>query len=272
MKEPHYHVVFRTCDAIQALRGVRPFGLSKRDLIQRCFTSLWEAIRPYPHSIHILGDKLSPELIAFFENRKKKDSSITISNGEYGNDESIRQSLLRAVDRPDDDWVYLCEDDYLHAPQAFEWINELIVSRDEVLAYKPRRAFMSLFLGDLRKKPLIIHPADYPDRYRTDQKTLSFLFLTKFNHWRQIANTTFTIMAEAKTFKRYKGDFFRSAVGADDDYLSHHVLERLPYRDRALCLSPIPGVATHMHEEVMTPLVDWEKINLAVAESLRAEG
>ncbi|MFA6508234.1 MAG: hypothetical protein WCT14_19170 [Treponemataceae bacterium] len=231
-----------------------------------------EAIKPYSHSIHILGDKLSPELIAFFETMKAKDSSITLSNGEYGNDESIRQSLLRAVDRPDDEWVYLCEDDYLHAPQAFEWINELILTREEVLAYKPRRGFMSLFLGDLRKKPLIIHPADYPDRYRTDQKTLSFLFLTKFNHWRQIANTTFTIMAEAKTFKKYKKDLFRSARGADDDYLSHRVLERLPYRGRALCVSPIPGVATHMHEQVMTPLVDWEKINQNILERLKANG
>jgi hypothetical protein len=60
----------------------------------------------------------------------------------------------------------------------------------------------------------------------------------------------------------------RSSRGADDDYLSHWVLERLPYRDRALCLSPIPGVATHMHETVMTPLVDWEAIHHEAAQRL----
>ena len=124
------------------------------------------------------------------------------------------------------------------------------------------------FLGHLDRKPLILHPADYPDRYKHDQLTLSFLFRTPLNHWRQIGNATFTLLAEAKTFKRYRSAFLRSARGADDDYLSHWVLERLPYRGRALCLSPIPGVATHMHDGVMTPLVDWEAVHHAMAAKL----
>jgi hypothetical protein len=271
MTPVHYHVIFRTCDAIQALRGKRPFGLDKRTLIKDCFTSLHDSLSAFSHSIHILGDKLSPELLAYFEGWQKIDPSITISNGSYGNDESLRQSLQRAFERPDSDWIYLCEDDYLHTPQAFERINELIMNRDTVLAYKPRRSFMKWFLGDLTKKPLVIHPADYPDRYRTDQKTLSFLFMTPQSHWRQIANTTFTILAQGSTFRRYRKDLWKSTEGANDDYLSHYVLERLPYRDRALCVSPIPGLATHMHEDVMTPLVDWESIHLRVASRRQAE-
>jgi hypothetical protein len=268
MNQPHYYVIFRTCDAVQALRGQRPFGLDKRTLIKECFLSLYTSLRHYPHSIHILGDKLSDELMAWFAERALDDPSITVSNGSYGNDESIRQSMLRALERPADEWVYLCEDDYLHAPEAFHRLNELIMNRDQVLAYRPRRAFMKWFLGDLRKKPLILHPADYPDRYRDDHRTLSFLFITPSSHWRQIANTTFTILAEGKTFQRYRREFLQSSKGADDDYLSHWVMERLPYRGRALCLSPIPGLATHMHADVMTPLVDWEAVHRASAAEL----
>jgi hypothetical protein len=28
---------------------------------------------------------------------------------------------------------------------------------------------------------------------------------------------------------------------------------------KTLCLSPIPGVASHMHESTMTPHIDWER-------------
>jgi len=259
--EPHFHVIFRTCDVVRSVHGTRPFNLEKRPLIQECFYSLWTALRPYSHSIEILGDKVSPELEAWFGKFQAVDSGITFSNGNYGNDESIRQSVLRALARPDDDWVYLCEDDYLHVPQAFEWIHELIVNRDQVLKTVPRRSFMGWFFGDLTKKPLILHPADYPDRYKADHRTLSWLFLTKHNHWRQIANTTFTILAQGKTFQRYRTDLLKSSKGADDDYLSHRVMERFPYRGRALCLSPIPGIASHMHAATMTPLVDWEAVH-----------
>ena len=82
MSDPIFHVIFRTCDAVKALRGDRPFGLDKRTLIKICFLSLTEALGRYPHTIHILGDKLSPELVAFFASFAGKDERITVTNGE----------------------------------------------------------------------------------------------------------------------------------------------------------------------------------------------
>jgi hypothetical protein len=263
-----YHVIFRTCDSVQALRGTRPFGLDKRTLIKECFISLYDSLKPFPHTIHILGDKLSLEIQEFFAGFMKDDPTITLSNGVYGNDESIRQSLNRAFEFPDEEWVYFCEDDYLHRPEAFAWIDELIRTRQQTLKYTPRRTFIRWFLGRIEKKPLVIHPADYPDRYRHNNLTLSFLFRTRFNHWRQISNATFTFLAQAKTLRKYRRALLRSAQGANDDYLSHWVLERLPYRGRAFCVSPIPGVASHMHEDVMTPLVDWDLVHQAAAARL----
>ena len=59
--------------------------------------------------------------------------------------------------------------------------------------------------------------------------------------------------------KRYKKILLRSSIGADDGVLSRRLFAGLIFGEKALCLSPIPGVSTHMHTEVMTPLVDWEK-------------
>ena len=61
---PKYNVIFRTTEAV---RGVaRPFGLDMRMLIKACFLSLYEAVKPFPYSIHVLGDKLSEDLSRAF--------------------------------------------------------------------------------------------------------------------------------------------------------------------------------------------------------------
>jgi hypothetical protein len=156
--------------------------------------------------------------------------------------------------------VYFCEDDYLHRPFAFAWIDELIRTRAEVLRFEPGRRLMRLFFHDVQNKPLFIHPADYPDRYHAERRQFSLLFLSKHNHWRQISNTTFTFLAEVTSIRRYEKFIRESSVGARDDYLSRHLYSHVFFFGRGLCLSPIPGVATHMTDGVMSPIVDWESL------------
>jgi hypothetical protein len=265
-----YNVIFRTCDAVTAVRGSRPFGLDKRSIIKTCFFSLFESVKPFPHTIHILGDRLSPEILAFFKRFADKNPGISISNNRYGNDESIQRSLSLAVSFPDDEWVYFCEDDYLHMPQAFLWIDELIQNRSEVLRWQPGRRLMRFFFHEIHRKPLFIHPADYPDRYDARRRQFGLLFLTKYNHWRQISDTTFTFLAEVKSLKAYERHIRKSADGARDDYLSRHLYGHVFFRGRGLCLSPIPGLATHMTEGVMTPLVDWHALQSHLADKVEA--
>jgi len=260
MNAPKYNVIFRTCDAVQALRGSRPFGLDKRTLIKTCFLSLMDALRDYPHSIHVLGDKLSPQLTGFFERFAEQDRGITLLHGDWGNDESIRQSLSLALSLPEDEWVYFCEDDYLHRPFAFAWIDELIRNRAEVLRFEPQRWFMKALFREAKGSPLFIHPADYPDRYEATKRQFSLVFVTKLNHWRQISSTTFTFLAEVRSLRRYEKPIRESSAGARDDLLSRRLYSHVFFRGRGLCVSPIPGVATHMTDGVMTPLVDWESL------------
>ncbi len=255
MSEPTFHVIFRTCDIVHSLHNApRPFGLDKRTLIKICFLSLYQSLKDYPHTIHILGDRLSEEMLKFFGNYP-----VTISNEELGNDKSILRSIEIASAKPDGEWVYLCEDDYLHRPESFLWLRDLISGRDEYISKRPRfrlRAGMNM----LKNVPFVIHTADYPDRYRRNQRKYSLLFISKYCHWRQISNTTFTFLAEGSTFKRFKRILNASAAGARDGYLSKKLYGAKRFTRKVLCLSPIPGIATHMHEEVMTPLVNWEAI------------
>jgi hypothetical protein len=255
-----YRIIFRTCDKVSAVNRLpRPFGLDKRSVIELCFQSLVTSLDGIPHSIHVIADDISDGLRDFF-----RQFPVTLSEGTFGNEGSIRASLELAKTFADADWVYLAEDDYLHTPQAFLWIDDFIRNRDQILLTRPPSRLGRWLLDDLRRRPevqpLVIHPADYPDRYLPHRRERAFIFLSQYCHWRQIWYTTFTFLAQASTFKQFAPLLVRFAAGADDDTLSRRLYARGHMRGKALCVSPIPGVATHMHEGVMTPLVDWEAL------------
>ncbi len=253
--KPTFHIVLRTCDVVHSLHNApRPFGLDKRTLIKVCFRSLVKALEGHDHKITVIADRLSEEMTKFFEG-----FNVTILHGEYGNDNSLRKQVELALQVPDEDWVYFVEDDYLHTPEAFTWIADLIEHKNEYIQKKSIARKIRFIKQRLDNKPIVIHTPDYPDRYQPRYLRYSLIFLSRFCHWRQITNTTFTFLMSGASVKRYKDILLYSCNGADDGYLSRALYGAQYFGDKALCLSPIPGVATHMHEEVMTPLVDWKQ-------------
>ena len=42
--------------------------------------------------------------------------------------------------------------------------------------------------------------------------------------------------------------------------LASFLYGRILFRNKAICVSPITGLSTHMTEGVMSPLVNWESI------------
>lgn len=260
--QPHYHIIFRTCDAVFSLHSApRPFGLDKKTLIKLCFLSLYDALtnaqEPLDYTLHIVADNLSEEMTAFFER-----FPVRILHGTFGNDNSIRETLRIALALPskEHDWVYFCEDDYLHRPEAFTWLTDVIRNRAEIMHFRPRPRWVAAFATRMTTRPLVIHTPDYPDRYLPRWRRFSMLFLGKYCHWRQVDSTTFTFLMQASTVHRYKRLLMRSTTDANDRLLSDNLYARFFWGRRALCIAPIPGISTHLHSDVMTPHVDWSGV------------
>jgi len=254
-----YKILFRACDRVDSVHHARrPFGLNKIDTIKVCFYSMYEALKDQNRSFTIIGDNLSKELLSFFE----RFHDVLIDNSSLGSAaKSLQKQIDLAVESNDEEWVYMCEDDYLHVPYAFKYLSELIQNKDEYLYTSGKRKnYMNHLIGDLSKVPLIIHTPDYPDRYDPSWKRLSFVFLSRYCHWRQISNTTHTFLLECRTIKQFEKYIRQSAEGPSDSKLSEKVYGRIFFKNRALCLSPICGLSTHMTEGVMTPFVDWQTI------------
>ena len=189
MSTPTIHIVFRACDIVQSVnKNPRPFMLDKTTLVQISFQSLLDSLHGIPHTIQVIGDKLSPTLCDFFTKR-----NIDIIHGDFGNDESIRRSFFAGAHVSDDDWVYFCEDDYVHKPDSMHCMYRFIQNPEQWMEYSRRIYTWSSFI-DPRKPDLIIHPTDYPDRYKGKYRRFSLIFHSEDCHWRQITDTTFTFL------------------------------------------------------------------------------
>jgi len=268
---PFYNVIFRACDKVESVhKAKRPFGLNKKQIIKVCFFSIYKSISKFNARFVVIGDELSDEILNFF----KLFKNVEVINEKFGD---ASGSLIKQLDIartiPDDQWVYLCEDDYLHSPSCFEYVSEFIInSRNYVQTSHKKKNYLNYMIGNLEKVPIIIHTADYPDRYEPAWKRPSYIFLSRFCHWRQITNTTHTVLLQSKTFKKFEKDFRLSAIGPSDSKLSQKIYGRFNFKGKSLCLSPIHGLSTHMTEGVMTPLVDWESIHSDLIEEIKAQG
>ena len=252
-----YQILYRAYDKTQsAHKGKRPLGLTKTQISKVSFYSIYQAIQGMSYKFVIVGDDISQELLNFFS----LFEDIIIDNDVLGSpSQSIQKQIDLALEVPDDEWVYMCEDDYLHTQYSFQYISEFIENKERYLKTSPKKKnYMNRIIGDLSKIPLIIHPPDYPDRYMPPWKRLSFIFLSKYCHWRQITNTTHTILLKSSTIKKFEKHIKASSIGPSDSKLSEKIYGRIFFKNKALCVSPIKGLSTHMTEGVMTPLIDWE--------------
>lgn len=124
---------------------------------------------------------------------------------------------------------YIVEDDYLHTKDAIRILENTLDEWDSfAVSY------------------------DYPDRYlSTDPKCTVLLGVDR--HWRTVTSATMTALAKGTTWLRYMPQLYAAGPTSNDS-----VFETIFIDIR--CISPLPGVASHMTDKHISPLVDWESI------------
>ena len=266
MSSPTIHVIFRACDKVHSVnKNPRPFDLDKTTLVKISFMSLMDSLAGIPHSVRVLGDAISDDLRGFFSSY-----NVELIEGVFGNDASIRKTFELAFDVPDNDWVYFCEDDYIHVPHAMPFIYRFINASQRFMEFKPRYYTWSSFVN-VRDRDLVIHPTDYPDRYKGNYRRFSLIFHSDDCHWRQITDTTFTFLLKGSTLRKHYSFLKLCSFKANDRLLSRRLFGRLSFIAQTLALSPMPGLATHMHKDTMAPLVDWESLVQSLCARIRPQ-
>ena len=123
---------------------------------------------------------------------------------------------------------YIVEDDYLHTDNAIRVMQD-------TLATWPNFAVSY----------------DYPDRYITPVP--SYIVLGKDRHWRTIDSCTMTVVALGKRWLDIMPEL-EQAAPTSNARIFEDIFKQIP------CISPMPGLSSHLTDRHATPLVDWTKI------------
>jgi hypothetical protein len=190
---------------------------------------------------------LPPDVVQYM-----KERGDVVDFGGIGNARSyVATARLSAdSDERDEALAYLCEDDYLHLPQA------LVRLREVALVAEPG-TYVTLY--------------DHPDRYRRrdDRLPRSRPLLTGGQHWKGVESTNMTYGVDLGTLRR---DLLVHRLVSAGRYPRDRMLWRIlqglgpveaaaaRVRGRRRLYAPVPTLASHIEEEMLAPGQQWEKI------------
>jgi hypothetical protein len=220
----------------------------KKELLRKCYLSLQPSIVE-TDTIIILWDKVSQETLEWLIKHSNTKKIQVIECPIYPLDIAIEHQLGDIMDKKHHhyssvaevidkttqlfphDIHYLCNDDFLHLPHAINAMKS--VYRDGwkgfVVAY------------------------DYPDRYTMDLNKNCELLLNEYSHWRTIPCCTGCTSALGYIWQQHMKIFKQNAI-----YNSDSFTWEMYAKSKAIC--PVPGMATHLTENCMTPRIDWDVV------------
>jgi len=226
-------IYFRACEKQETISYVdRWKEVSKTEILKKCWLSLQKSITSEDRVV-IIHDSVSKETLEFMQRTASGMIFLQeVPNHEWGYHlhtvtmvNLLEKECLNSNSR---EVFYLVEDDYLHTP------NALHVIRD-----------MMKYWGHFGV------PYDYPDRYKTPTNTQ--VFVGPDRHWRTVPSSTMTIFAHAQTWLSHI-EALKDCAPTSNDQVFQDIFQK------EACLSPLPGIASHLTPYHMTPLVDWNSI------------
>ena len=148
---------------------------------------------------------------------------------------------------PDHDVVYVCEDDYVHTPDAFRILRGAVEKVNDA-------GFFSLF--------------DHPDLYLPSAPRATTIDVAADHHWRPVHATGLTYGARVGALRSQK--WVHRAAAATRPLNETRVwsaLQRrkafrlLPQARAARMVSAVPALASQVQEGRLAPAIDWASVH-----------
>jgi len=218
---------------------------------EKCFvnfiTTIWSNSLEYPQKLrndvelHVIYDTTRGGIDQNWLHKYNNIIGLQIHEIKGGSmfgaaKEMYRISKELSEDMEGDDLFYFMENDYLHVEGWVEEVKTL---------YSEFKGLNYVTLYDHNDK--YIHMHLYED-------LVSKIFASSTRHWRTVPNTCGSYIVPKKLFI--------------EDYDIHSGLEGdankwawLSENRNRFLLSPLPGLSTHCMDTLMSPTIDWEKIN-----------
>ena len=231
-------IYFRCTSKEETVSGVERWSdCHKDEIVLKCWVSLQIAALPGKDSFIVLHDELNVGALEFMKESQTCATKYIEIEPHDIQDRAHTFKLLDILEEKVNERInngleeeihYIVEDDYLHTRESLNTCRQVF---------------------DDKMWEHFVIPYDYPDRYTMD-KLACGLMVGSACHWRTNPSATYTLMAQAKTWKE--------AIPIMRKHAPHNFTEEA--FQLYPCISPVPGVATHLTKYHMTPIVDWRSL------------
>jgi hypothetical protein len=216
---------------------------------EHCFTTLLTTLEQSPLadrvSLTVVYDGSEAEFATDFVSEAiRKPSKVQLGVKLVKGGSNIKSWLellshLEHGDIPDDDVLFLMENDYLHVEGWLDKVAELFESEHQF-------DYLTLY--------------DHTDYYEVDGKPRfpaykglkSNLYVTKTHHWREAPSTCGTFLVPKRVFLE---DLEVWSSRLSDFYVFTYLLAV----KRRVLLCPIPALSTHCMAGHLAPTIDWSR-------------
>jgi hypothetical protein len=205
---------------------------------EKCFINLLNTIKNKNNiELHVIMDGV-------IENNwinKYKDKYISheiITTHDMDSVTKEVYSVIKKINCEDTDLIYLLENDYLHVDNWVEIILNLYKNFEGL-------SYVSLY--------------DHNDKYISPlyNDLVSKIFASDYHHWRTTPSTCGSYITTKKIFN----EDYNVHIGENIPIGDHHKWMWLNENKDRYIITPIPGLSTHCMEHLMSPTIDWKKIN-----------
>jgi hypothetical protein len=200
---------------------------------EKCFINLLSTIKGKNIDLHLVMD--GEEDNNFIKNYK---NSYILHEIKAGSDQlSFWETwkITKQTDIKENDLIYFLENDYLHVDN---WVNKIL----ELYSTYQGLDYVSLY--------------DHNDKYISPSydNLISKIFLTSTHHWRTTPSTCGSFIINKKIFEE---DYYEHTNIVGD----HHKFLYLNKEKNRFIYTPIPGLSTHCMDGLLSPTINWKKIN-----------
>jgi len=202
---------------------------------ERCFKNLLDTIENQPITLHLVMDgNIEDNWISKY---KQYYIAHEIQGGDMIRVTKSLYSIVKCIDIPDTDLIYILENDYLHVTGWVAQIQTLYKEFDNL-------SYVSLY--------------DHYDKYFLPmyEQLTSKIWTTSTLHWRSTPSTCGSYIVSKQIFDQDYDDHTGVSVPIGD----HHKWLFLNESKSRFVITPIPGLSTHCMSGLLSPTIDWQQI------------
>ncbi len=263
-------VAYRICPHVSNAAIGLPFCEDKYQMSEACLRSFVDSLGSLRVKMWAVLDGCPPQYEELFRRHVASEDLVVLHFDRIGNGATFDKQLDILLGQTDADAVYFAEDDYFYLPSGLPRMLRCLAEEKDVD---------------------FISPYDHLDCYILPLHTSrEWIKVSASHHWKTTASTCLTFLTTQQTLAECEAVFRSYAKGNDDCSIwlsltkrrvlnpfafGQYVIRRLVgwtkvpkawlygwrqilFGKKRMLWVPIPGIATHMSRDLLSPNVDWQ--------------